>query len=220
MVGNREYRKLKNFLEEFDNFISSHWNLKKILEYVKSKQGSHGGEHLIRTARYAYAIGKMNKLDEKELELLAIASFLHDIERNRELMENPKQSAEKAKEIMESFGYTEGEIIIVTRAILFHPSGNSERLFDRILYDADKLDLVGRRALIKRVPQYAEELGVPEEDILEYGFRKLRGLEFKTPIGRELALRKLEYACNLYPEVVEKYRSEIERFRVRNKKAD
>ena len=66
MVDNRKYRKLKNFFKEFDNFISSHGNLKQILEYAKSKQGSHGGEHLIRTARYAYAIGKMNKLDEKE----------------------------------------------------------------------------------------------------------------------------------------------------------
>ncbi len=193
------------FTTGFENFVRANprlYALKKIIEEVD--EGSHGRPHLIRVAKYAYMISTLEGLSEKEKELAVAAGFLHDIARDKKsLIEDPAPSARKAEEILRELGYGEDEIKCVVNAILSHPYGTGETNVAKVLYDSDKLDFRTARAVMKRIPQFSEESGIPVDMLVKYGLQKAKKIEFKTESGKKLAEAKEEYAKKLFPEVFE-----------------
>ena len=128
-----------DFLEEIKEIV------KKELYNVNS---CHEWEHTERVYNLTMHIGKIEGAD---LEILALASLLHDIGRkeqdeSRGKIDHAIRGAEMAKEILEKRGLNEKEVQKICHCIEAHRSKNStvpETLEAKVLYDADKLDAIG-----------------------------------------------------------------------------
>ena len=201
------YKLERVFTTEFGNFVENNPRLQTLMKIAeKTGEGSHGYDHLIRVARYSYLISKLEGLSGKETELTIAAAFLHDIARDKNtLIDDPSPSARKAEEILRELGYNEDEIKCVTEAILFHSQGTDETKVARVLYDSDKLDFGTARAVLRRIPQFSEESGMPIDVLVKYGLKRAKNIEFKTETGKKLAKAKKEYARRLFPEIFENF---------------
>jgi len=128
-----------DFLEEIKEIV------KKELYDVNS---CHEWEHSERVCNLAIHIGKK---EEADLEILALASILHDIGRKEEekskgRIDHAIKGSEMAREILEKYGFNEEKIQKICHCIETHRSRASkvpESLEAKILYDADKLDSIG-----------------------------------------------------------------------------
>ena len=138
----------------------------------------HGFDHVLRVLNVAEKIGK--ELDA-DLEVLRTAALLHDATgadpadgSGRSTHEH--DSAFFAKEILSAMGWEEDRIVPVLHCIRSHRYRGTERpdtLEAKILFDADKLDVVGAfgvartigYALQAKQPIFAE----PSERFLEHG---------------------------------------------------
>lgn len=116
--------------------------------YISDKEGQnngHGFDHIDRVRRWALFFAK--KENFKNLEIVTIASLLHDIAyslcRNNNL--HGEIGARMAKKYLkENSNYTINEIIEICNAIQFHNSnrkGKGKLLY--ILRDADMMDMFG-----------------------------------------------------------------------------
>jgi uncharacterized protein len=128
-----------DFLEEIKEIV------KKELYDVNS---CHEWEHSERVCNLAIHIGKK---EEADLEILALASILHDIGRKEEekskgRIDHAIKGSEMAREILEDHGFNEEKIEKICHCIETHRSRANkvpESLEAKILYDADKLDSIG-----------------------------------------------------------------------------
>ncbi len=104
----------------------------------------HGLPHLLDVARIAWiqALEQGVLLDK---EVVYAAALLHDLGRVAQLRQgtpHEEASAALAAAILPECGYTEGEILELSAAILSHRGGNTAQAdgtpLGRLLYDADK----------------------------------------------------------------------------------
>jgi uncharacterized protein len=97
-----------------------------------------GYEHSYRLYHLAREIGEGMDYDD---EVLHAACFLHDIER---MVDHPRGSSEKAKDILTETGFPASRISLVSEAILTHmPGGNARSIEGKLLHDANLLDSIG-----------------------------------------------------------------------------
>ncbi len=117
-------------------------------KYFKNASGCHDWTHVERVRTLALEIGKKEKAD---LEVLEIASFLHDIGRKKEMRNKGKfchaENGEKiAKKILKNYGIEEEKAKNILHCIITHRFRNSHKpktIEAKVLYDADKLDSIG-----------------------------------------------------------------------------
>lgn len=126
--------------------------LDEIKEIVKKElynvDSCHEWEHTERVYNLAMHIGKIEKAN---LEILALASLLHDIGRKKESeskgeIDHALEGSEMARKILEKYGFDEEKINKVCHCIETHRSKINrmpESLEAKILFDADKLDSIG-----------------------------------------------------------------------------
>ena len=126
----------------------------QVVEFVKttmaSAPGCHDFDHIRRVLHNARLLATQEA--EVNLEIVELAAVLHDIARPEEMNARGKichaeLGAEKAPEILREHGFTDPEFIqAVTECIKKHRyRGNTapEKLEEKIIYDADKLDSAG-----------------------------------------------------------------------------
>ena len=138
----------------------------------------HGFDHVLRVYHLAEKIGLALKAD---LEVLRAAALMHDAsgahpgdEHGRANHEH--QSAGFAREILQSEGWEDERIAAVLHCIRAHRYRGEERpqsLEAKILFDADKLDVVGAFGVARTIG-YAVQAGqpvfsAPSEQFIETG---------------------------------------------------
>jgi len=115
----------------------------EIKEYFKNSKPTHDFSHVKRVYNLCMKIGKKEKAD---LEVLRLASLLHDIGRIKGDEDHEIYSAEIAEKIMDKYKIDEKTKRNVIHCIKTHRYRNNavpETLEAKILYDADKLDAIG-----------------------------------------------------------------------------
>jgi uncharacterized protein len=114
-----------------------------------------------------------------DLEILKIASLLHDVARAEAGGEHALQSASEAKRILSRFGLPQEKIHKVADAISAHRFRGKRRpltLEAKILSDADKLDAMGAIG-IYRASAFGAEVQRPLQRTLDHFDEKLLKLK-------------------------------------------
>jgi uncharacterized protein len=169
--------------------------LAKMREEIRnsiSLSGTHGYEHIDRVYNMCLRIGKIEGAD---MRILLPAALLHDVA--REEKNHAEVGAEKAKPILQRYGYLPDEIEKITNAISTHSfSGKKppETLEGRILSDSDKLDALGALG-VYRTAIYSSENARPIDEFVAHFHEKLlrlEGLVF-TAEAKRIARDRTEY---------------------------
>lgn len=141
-----------------------------LLNYMRANIGdaTHAEDHILRVAGVAREIARTEKnVDE---EALLCACLLHDIGR-REQIEDPSRphaavGAEKAQAFLVKNGWSEAFAARVSQIIAAHSSREMAAcggIEEKILFDADKLDIIGSIGLCRAIA-YAVSAGEPMYD--------------------------------------------------------
>jgi uncharacterized protein len=124
----------------------------------------HGFDHILRVYQLAERIAEAEGAD---LEIVRAAALLHDASGGDATQggrsEHQHHSADFAREILLAEGWPEGRIAVVQhciRAHRFRGDENPETLEAQILFDADKLDVLGAFGVARTIA-YAVEAGQP-----------------------------------------------------------
>jgi uncharacterized protein len=133
------------------------------LDHFAHARHSHDWEHTERVYRLCMHIGRVEGAD---LEVLAIASFLHDTGRaiqdtSKGTLCHAEQGAQIAAGVLENYAIPEekkGNIIHCIRSHRYRNSHHPETLEAKVLFDADKLDAIGAVG-IARAYLFAGEVG-------------------------------------------------------------
>jgi uncharacterized protein len=124
----------------------------------------HGFDHVQRVARLAERLGRQLGAD---LEIIRAAAWLHDASGaapgSQARMSHEQDSAEFARRILTDEGWTEERIQAVQHCIRSHRFRGQEAprtLEAQILFDADKLDVMGAFGAARTIG-YAVQAGQP-----------------------------------------------------------
>jgi len=123
----------------------------------------HGFDHVLRVMRSAEEIGEELGAD---LELLRAAALLHDAagaDPRENRAQHERASADFAREVLANEGWPPDRIEAVVECVLSHRYRGKQRpdsLEAQILFDADKLDVVGAFG-VARTLGYAMQAGQP-----------------------------------------------------------
>ena len=115
----------------------------EIKKYFEHAKPTHDFSHVQRVYTLCMRIGRKEKAD---LEVLKLASLLHDIGRIKGDEDHEIHSAEMAEKIMDNHEIdekTKRHIIHCIKTHRYRNSAKPETLEAKILYDADKLDAIG-----------------------------------------------------------------------------
>lgn len=190
----------------------------KAKKYFEGADGCHDWRHVERVRNLSLKIGKKEKAN---LNILEIASLLHDICRREDNgsfchAEKGREEAEKILENYDTIKKEDKENIL--HCILTHRFRNNnvpETIEARVLFDADKLDSIGAiglsRAFLfagssgakhlytgneKEIAKVGKDMSFTKEDtaILEYEFKlkKVKDM-MMTKTGKEIAKNRHSY---------------------------
>jgi uncharacterized protein len=186
----------------------------------------HDFSHVLRVARMAERIGRAEGAD---LEIVRAAALLHDVEGSAPGGESRKshhhESAEFAGKVLKEEGWPEERIAAVQHCIRAHrfrsDGEHPETLEAKVLFDADKLDVLGAigaartiaYAAIRKQPIFAhpserfiktgeKEPGEPHSSYHEYLFKlvKVKDRMF-TPTGLAIAEERLAFLKAFYEQL-------------------
>ncbi|MFA4640845.1 HD domain-containing protein [Pyrococcus kukulkanii] len=196
---------LKRYFDEIPPWIIRAWEVAKEM----LGEGSHGLSHTLRVLKLSLYIGSQEGAD---LEVLALASLLHDVARPLEdrgiIQDHAKESARIAKEILKGHPRVE-EVVHAIEAHRFSNDVKPRTLEARILSDADKIDALGAVG-IARVFMYSGENGRSIEDSIEHFKRKILKLKdmIYTSTGRKMAQERHEFV-EIFLKQLEKELNEL-----------
>ncbi len=123
----------------------------------------HGFDHVLRVMRTAEEIGTELGAD---LDILRAAALLHDAagaDPREDRAEHQHASADFAREILGGEGWSQDRIEAVVECVLSHRYRGQQRpgsLEAKILFDADKLDVVGAFGVARTIA-YSIQAGQP-----------------------------------------------------------
>jgi uncharacterized protein len=151
--------------------------LDDIIEHAKTAftaaRGSHDWDHTERVYRLCMHIGRV---EDADLEVLAIAAFLHDVGRSYQdeskgTICHAEKGAEIARTLLVNYPLPDEKKRNIVHCIgshRFRGNNHPETLEARTLFDADKLDSIGAIG-IGRAFLFAGEVGAklhnPEADL-------------------------------------------------------
>lgn len=193
----------------------------------------HDFDHVLRVYRMAERLGKIEGAD---LEILRAAALLHDAEGTTpggaERTSHHQRSAAFAERILAAEGWPVERIRAVQHCIRAHRFRGDgeipETIEARVLFDADKLDVLGAvgaartvgYAALSGMPAYAQpsekflasgqlEEGEPHSAYHEYLFKlsKVKGRMFSAS-ARAIAEERERYLCDFFERMIREYAGE------------
>src|SRR5437773_793652 len=124
--------------------------------YYPKHEWAHGRNHIERVFKMAIEIGKQERAD---LEIVELATILHDIFQNREAhasiegLRHETEGSKEARKILAKLGLADRMVDAVCHCIESHRkrSGRTEpqTIEAKSLFDADKLDCIGAIGTIR-----------------------------------------------------------------------
>lgn len=140
VLKNRKFMLSKKVLEKIEN---------EAKKYFAGSSGCHDWTHVERVLKLALHIGKIEKAN---LDVVKIASLLHDISRRDEMKAkgsfcHAKESAKEAVKILAKYKFAPDFVQNILHCIRTHRFRDRENipktLEAKVLFDADKLDSIG-----------------------------------------------------------------------------
>jgi len=133
-------------------------NHKRIMEIVSDKLScsAHNLDHVLRVYKLCLLISESE--DNVDFEILVPAALLHDIARVEESQDQTGETdhavlgSEMAEEILMNLNYDEEQIRAIKHCIIAHRfrTGNEPKTIEaKILFDADKLDVIGATGIAR-----------------------------------------------------------------------
>lgn len=196
----------------------------------------HGFDHILRVYRM---VGKLATAEGADLEIVRAAALLHDAQGSQTSggeegrLDHHQASAEFAHQILAAEGWSADRIAAVQHCILAHRfrdnSNIPQTLEAKILFDADKLDVIGAVGVARTIaydvvvnqPIYAEpstrflesgqkEPGEPHSSYHEYLF-KLRLIKDRlyTKTAQAIAEQRHHFMVQFFDRLVGEERGEI-----------
>ena len=193
---------------------------KEAEKYFKGASGCHDWTHIERVRVLALKLGKKEKAN---LQILEVATILHDISRKQEMKNGGKfchaeEGAKIAKKILKKYKIDNKSIENIVHCVLTHRYRNAnipKTIEAKVLFDADKLDSIGAigiaRAFLfagsfgsnilytgneKHLAKSGKDYSYTKEDssLMEYEF-KLKYIKNKllTKSGKEIGKNRDEF---------------------------
>jgi len=186
--------------------------IKKAEEFVRNffeREGTHGFSHVKRVFNLCMHIGKAEGAD---LEVLALAAFLHDVARPLEdkgiVEDHAKEGAKIARRFLTSLKYPKvDEVVHAIEAHRFSRPPDPRTLEAKILSDADKLDAIGAIG-VARVFMYSGEHGRDIEFSIKHFEEKI--LKLRDLVYTHTAKKLAEERHKFVEEFVDRLVREIE----------
>ena len=208
-------------------------SLEKAREWYSDADPVHDFSHIERVYRMAQRLALAEGAD---LEIVNAAALLHDAEGttpgSETRLEHHLRSADFAATILKQEGWPEERIEAVQHCIRAHRYRDNreppQTIEARVLFDADKLDVLGAigaaRAVVyaalagtpfftepsgKFLASGTEEPGEPHSAYHEYLF-KLRHVEKRlfTRTAREIAAQRARYLGKFFDQLIAEYKGE------------
>ncbi|MCL4562348.1 MAG: HD domain-containing protein [Chloroflexi bacterium] len=209
--------------------------VEKAKQWYSTSDPVHDFDHVLRVYRMAERLALAEGAD---LEIVRSAALLHDAQGSapggevEERANHHHNSADFARLVLEAEDWAPERIAAVQHCIRAHRfrdrSEPPHSLEAKVLYDADKLDVLGAvgaartiaYAVLDRQPIYAEpskafretgvkEPGEPHSSYHEYLFKLVKIKDsLYTPTARQLAEARHCYLANFYAELAAEMRGD------------
>jgi len=145
--------------------------LKKLRKELASNLYYHGLHHTLDVLAAAVRLAKTEKVSKQELILLKTAALYHDAGFIKKYFSNEEIAAKMAKKSLPEFGYTPGQIKIISGIIMAtRINAEPSTLLEKIMRDAD-LDYLGG-------DDFYPVANALRKELYEYGL-KYSGKEWK-----------------------------------------
>lgn len=192
----------------------------------------HGFDHILRVLKLAERLAEAEGAD---LEIVRAAVLLHDASGGETGSEQRKEhqylSADFAAELLAAEGWDAERIAAVQHCIVAHRFRGSERpqtLEAQVVFDADKLDVIGAFGVARSIaydvsvgePVFAEpsetflktgewEPGEPHSSYHEFLF-KLNKIKDRlyTDTARQIALERHQFMVDFFAQLLAEHRGE------------
>ena len=185
-------------------------HLREIREYMKActEDSAHDASHIYRVLNHALNLAKNYDVD---MDILVAACLLHDIGRPAQFADprlcHAQVGSEMAYQFLKELCWSEENCKNVKHCILTHrftDSAQPETIEAKILFDADKLDVIGALG-IARTLQYEGKMNASLNEFFNEYQRKLIKLYdvFYTNEAKQMADKRKELLELFYWELKE-----------------
>lgn len=183
-------------------------HLCEIKNYMESfvKDSAHNSEHIYRVLNHALILAENYEVN---MDILVAACLLHDIGRPAQFADpclcHAKVGSEMAYQFLMKLGWLQEDCEHVKHCILAHrftAGAQPETVEAKILFDADKLDVIGALG-IARTLQYEGKMNVSLNEFFKEYDRKLIKLYdvFYTKEAKQIADTGKELLQRFYTEL-------------------
>ena len=163
-----------------------------ITEQVPKDFAYHNIQHTLDVVAGAQELGDAYRLSDKEIELLLIASWFHDIGYDKGPIDHEDRSTTYAREYLSKHNFPEEDIATVTSCIMATKMPQSPKtILEKILCDADMSHL-GKKIYWDRCGRIRQELtltrntNMSEQEWVDFELEFISKHRYKTPAGKEL----------------------------------
>ena len=170
-------------------------HLNEIREYMhqRSVDAAHDASHIYRVLNHALNLAKNYDVN---MDILVAACLLHDVGRPAQFADpklcHAQVGSKMAYQFLKELGWPEDDCESVKHCVLTHrftQSAQPESMEAKILFDADKLDVIGALG-IARTLQYEGKMNVSLKEFFNEYHRKLIKLYdvFYTKEAKQMAV--------------------------------
>jgi len=149
--------------------------------------------HVKRVVGYVFKIAEAEGLNEREIELIKFAALLHDVGYKKVFEEGLEDkhelySSEECENILKGEDLTEKEMSLIKETISTHGVfENCKTQFQKILFDADKLDKTNVGEIIRKSIIMHEKFKMNDLEIFERLMTRMNERKFHFEISKKIA---------------------------------
>ena len=137
-----------------------------ITEQVHENFAYHNIQHTLDVVAAAQELGEVHHLHSKEMELLLLSAWFHDMGYDKGPIDHEKRSAHYAKEFLEKHNFEEKDISTIQDCILATKMPQSpNNLLEQILCDSDMSHL-GKKTYWERCGRIRQELTLTKNHMM------------------------------------------------------
>jgi len=205
-----------------------------IAEQVHKDFAYHNIQHTLDVVTGAQELGDAYRLNEKEIELLLIAAWFHDVGYDKGPIDHEDRSANYAQAYLSKQDFPEEDIAVITSCIMATKMPQApQTILEKILCDADMSHL-GKKVYWDRCGRIRQEItltrntNMSEQEWVDFELDFISKHRYQTPAAKELydkrkhkhirQLNKQKIRLNPQAEVVSMDEIEVRKKKRKKKK--